>query len=153
MEIVENTLDSELDTVLDRPLFCHFAQIAEAGPRVSPLWFLWEEDVIWNIAQLQGRSYPERVRRRPRTAIAITDFEPRTGHVEHVGMRGTASLESYDQERAGRLLEKYLGSDENEWPKRFVGLDPTDYRLIKFEPDTIVARDQSYPAPPEIGDQ
>ena len=151
MEIVENTLETDLETVLERPLFCYLAQASGAGPRLSPLWFLWEAAAIWIIAQ-GGRSYVDRVRRRPDAAIAIVDFDRRTGRVEHVGMRGTASLEPYDPDRAERLLRKYLGDDVDEWPDRFVGLSPDDYRLLRFEPGTVVARDQSYPAPPAVRD-
>lgn len=147
MEIVENTLDVGVDEFLDRPLFCFFAQRSDDGPRLSPLWFLWEDGAVWNIAQMSGRSYPERVNQYPRTAVAIVDFDPATGRVEHVGMRGEAALEPYDEQRAKRLLRKYLGEDATEWPDMFVGLDMDDYRLIKFDPETVVARDKSYSSP------
>ncbi|WP_306053516.1 pyridoxamine 5'-phosphate oxidase family protein [Natronococcus wangiae] len=147
MELIENTLEVDLEDVLARPLFCFLAQRSADGPRVSPLWFLWEDDAVLIIAQLHGRSYPDRVRRDPETALAILDFEPTTGRVEHVGMRGTASLEPYDEDRAERLLEKYLGERRDEWPETFVGLDADRYRLIEFTPETVVARDQSYPVP------
>ena len=147
MRVIENTLAVDLETVLARPLFCFLAQRSANGPRVSPLWFRWEDGAAWIIAQLRGRSYPERVERDPETALAILDFEPTTGRVEHVGMRGTASLEPYDEERAKRLLEKYLGERRHEWPEAFVGLEAQRYRFIEFTPKTVVARDQSYPAP------
>jgi hypothetical protein len=59
-------------------------------------------------------------------------------------MRGHATLESYDESRAERLFRKYLGEDTDEWPEMFVEFDIDDYRLIQFEPETVVARDQSY---------
>lgn len=144
MELIEDTLNVELDEFLDRPLFCLLAQESDSGPRLSPLWFLWEDSAIWNIARLSGRSYPERVKQYPQTTVAILDFDPTTGRVEYVGMRGRATLESYDESRAERLLMKYLGEDKNEWPEIFVGFDTDNYRLIQFEPETVVARDQSY---------
>jgi len=147
MEIVENSLDGDLDEFLDRPLFCFLGQRSEGGPRLSPLWFLWEDGAVWNVARLSGRSYPDRVRRYPESALAVVDFEPRTGRVEHVGMRGTAALEPYDEGRADRLFRKYLGEDRAEWPAMFGEIDPDGYRLVRFDPETIVARDQSYPAP------
>lgn len=146
MDIVENTLAVPLDEFLDRPLFCFLGQQGDPGPRVSPLWFLWEDEAIWNVARLHGRSYPERVRQNPRTAVAIVDFEPETGSVEHVGMRGEAALEAYDADRARRLFRKYLGPD-GDWPEMFTEIDTADYRLIRFDPETVVARDQSYPVP------
>lgn len=149
MEIVENTLESDLESALERPLFCYLAQAIDAGPRLSPLWFLWEDEALWIIARTD-RSYLERTKRRPQTAVAIVDFDRRTGRVEHIGMRGTASVEPYDPDRAQRLLAKYLGDERSEWPDGFVGLSPDDYRLIRFDPETVVARDQSYPAPPAV---
>lgn len=93
---------------------------------------------------MDSRAFPERVERFPRTTVAIVDFDPRTGRVEHVGMRGRATLDPFDTDRAHRLLERYLGDDRNEWDEMFVGLDGDEYRLIRVEPETIVARDQSY---------
>lgn len=147
MEVLEDSLEPDLDAFLERPLFCFFAQRSDSGPRLSPLWFLWAEGAIWNVARLDGRSYPRRVREYPRTAVAVVDFDPAAGRVEHVGMRGDATLEPYDAGRAERLFEKYLGETRSEWPEMFVGLDTEAYRLIRFEPETVVARDQSYPAP------
>ena len=145
MELVEDTLETGLDTFLARPLFCFLAQRSASGPRISPLWFLWEDGAVWNVAQFRDRSYPRRVREYPDSAVAVVDFDPGTGRVEHVGMRGTASLEAFDRSKAGRLLAKYLGDERREWPERFVGLETDDYRLIRFDPETVVARDQSYP--------
>ena len=147
MEVVEDTLSTELEEFLDRPLFCFFAQQSDAGPRLSPLWFLWEDETVWNVARLNERSYPDRVRRYPQTTIAIVDFDPSVGRVEHVGMRGDAILEPYDSALAERLFRKYLGEDRAAWPEMFVDFDTENYRLIKFTPETVVARDQSYPSP------
>jgi hypothetical protein len=145
MHVVENTLDTPLETFLDRPLFAFLAQSADAGPRVSPLWFLWEDDRLWHIAQLDGRSYPDRIRADPRVAVGIVDFEPTAGRVEHVGVRGEATLREYGPDRAGRLLAKYLGDDPADWPERFLAVDAEGYRLVAVDPETVVARDQSYP--------
>ena len=152
MEIIEDGLEVALNEFLGRPLFCFLAQRSGEGPRLSPLWFLWEDGVIWNVAQLDGRSYPDRVREYPETAVAVVDFDPATGRVEHVGMRGEATLEPYDRSRAGRLFEKYLGDERRERPETFLGLDADDYRLVRVVPETVVARDQSYPAPAGDGD-
>lgn len=150
MELIENTLSVDLEEFLDRRLFCFLGQQSGDGPRISPLWFLWEDGAVWNIARLEGRSYPDRVRDYPNTTVAIVDFDPQTGRVEHVGMRGTATLEPWDLPRAERLLSKYLGPTREEWPEMFFGLDPAEYRLIEFEPETVVARDQSYLVPPSV---
>ena len=39
MEVIENTLDADVETFLQRPLFCFLATTDEGAPRVSPLWF------------------------------------------------------------------------------------------------------------------
>lgn len=144
MDIVENTLETSLYAVLDQPLFAFLGQQTAEGPRVSPLWFLWDDDTMWHIAQLDGRSYPERVREDPRVAVAVVDFDTSTGRVAHVGLRGEATFRPYDPARAARLLAKYLGDDREEWPERFRAVSGDGYRLLEVSPETVVARDQSY---------
>ena len=153
MNIVENTLDVALETFLSRPLFCFLATTAEEAPRISPLWFLWEDETIWIIADSQ-KTYPERIKKNPETALAIVDFDHTTGTVQHVGMRGQASVQPHNPARAERLLSRYLGPEKDEWDEsRFP--DPHDWGdemvMIRFSPDTVVARDQSYsPAPSKM---
>lgn len=145
MEIVEDTLPVDLDDFLDRPLFCFLASSTKQGPRVSPLWILWEDKYIWIIADTKTKTYARRVEEDPRAALAIVDFEPRTGLVQHVGMRGKATLEPFDEDRANRLLGKYLGEDNEQWDQdRFAGPWDERWQFIRFEPETVVARDQSY---------
>lgn len=143
MEIVENTIDEDLDVVFGRPLFCFLAQHSPEGPRVSPLWYRWEDGAIWVIAT-RSRSYVDRIEADGRTALAIVDFDPRSGRVHHIGMRGEANIEPFDRERAFRILARYLGDDEDRWPERFTDLPPDDHAMIRFDPATVVARDQSY---------
>lgn len=145
MEIVEDTLAVDLGTFLARPLFCFLATASSEGPRVSPLWYLWEDGALWIAVNPELKSYPERIENDSRTAVAIVDFDASRGLVQHVGMRGRASLEAFDAERARRLFRRYLGPEER-WDARFHAVfDRADrYRLVRFEPETVVARDQSY---------
>jgi nitroimidazol reductase NimA-like FMN-containing flavoprotein (pyridoxamine 5'-phosphate oxidase superfamily) len=147
MDVVENTLEVPLTEFLERPLFCFLGQTGAGGPRVSPLWFRWEDGAVWIIA-LEGRSYLDRVRKRPRSALAVVDFDPATGRVEHVGMRGRATVEPWDPDRARRLLTEYLGPDREAWDPRFRFDGGEGRQLIRFDPDTVVARDQSYAPSP-----
>lgn len=146
MEIVEDTLDAELEEFLARPLFCHLATSSEEGPRVSPLWFLWEDGVMWIIATLSTKTFPDRVKNDSRTAISVVDFDSETGRVEHVGLRGRASVEPFDGVRGERLLSQYLGEEKADWDEQFRGLDEVAerYAFVRFVPETVVARDQSY---------
>ena len=145
METVDNTLDCSIDDVLDRPLFCFLAMTTDGGqPRLSPLWYLWEDEQVWIIGDTVEKSYVDRIRANPRTALAIVDFDPTTGRVHHVGMRGTTTLEPYDHDRGRRLFARYLGEDESAWDPAFVDLDDDRWGFLRFDPETVVARDQSF---------
>lgn len=145
MEIVEDTLAVDIGTFLARPLFCFLATTSSEGPRVSPLWYLWEDGALWIAVSPETKSYPARIERDPRTAVAVVDFDVHRGLVQHVGMRGHASVEEFEPDRARRLFRRYLGPEQR-WDGRFHGVfDRADrYRLVRFEPETVVARDQSY---------
>ena len=146
MEIVEDTLDVELEYFLARPLFCHFGTLSEDGPRVSPLWFFREGGAIWIIATLSDKTFPDRIENDPRTAISIVDFDPESGRVEHVGLRGRATVEPFEGDRGERLLTQYCGEDKSEWDEMFRGLsdEAEQYAFVRFVPETVVERDQSY---------
>jgi hypothetical protein len=154
MEIIAQTgshfdLDEEaahvlMSDILSRPLFAHLATSSDAGPRESPVWFLWEDSALWIIGNYQTDSFPKRIQREPRCAVGIVDFDTATGFVQHLGFRGRASLEPHDEERMKRLLGRYMGELET-WDSRFAEiLGDTDYIFIRFEPETVVVRDQSY---------
>jgi nitroimidazol reductase NimA-like FMN-containing flavoprotein (pyridoxamine 5'-phosphate oxidase superfamily) len=154
MEVVENTLDVDVESFLRRPLFCFLGTTDDGAPRVSPLWFHWEDDAVWIIADGE-KTYPHRVERNPAVAVAIVDFDRTTGTVQHVGMRGRATVEPHDPERAARLLSRYLGCKKEEWDQsRFP--DPHDWGdrmvMIRIVPETVVARDQSYAPAPSMQD-
>jgi hypothetical protein len=139
---MEQTFD--IDTFLQRPLFAHLATSSEDGPRDSPVWFLWEDNAIWLIGNHRD-SFPKRIRRDPRCAIGIVDFNLEKGFLQHLGMRGKAEVVPMDRARLHRLLARYLGDDEtcwNQWFKEHV-IDGLDL-MVRFEPESIVTRDQSY---------
>lgn len=150
MEIVENTLPVDLETFLERPLFCFLGTVADSGaPRVTPLWYLWEDGAIRIIANTD-KTYPARIERDPRADVAIVDFDRDTGLVQHVGMRGRARIEPLDLDRVERLLSRYLGDDPERWDENRFG-DPYEWGenmvLLRIDPETVVARDQSYESP------
>ncbi|HKR00537.1 MAG TPA: pyridoxamine 5'-phosphate oxidase family protein [Pyrinomonadaceae bacterium] len=130
--------------LLSRPLFAHLATASESGARSSPVWFLWEEGSLWIIGNYRTDSFPKRIEQDPRCAIGIVNFDVATGLVQHVGFRGRAFLQPHDEERVKRLLSRYMGKLDN-WDPRFVEiLGDEDYIFIRFEPGTVVVRDQSY---------
>ncbi len=138
----------DLDEFLSRPLFAHLATDSDDGPRESPVWFLWEDGAVGMIGSWRDDSFPARVERDSRCAIGIVDFDPREGRVHHVGMRGHGSVERFDPGRVRRLLGRYLGESEDAWDRRFRATirdpDGESAVLIRFDPETVVARDVSY---------
>ena len=73
------------------------------------------------------------------------DFNLPAGRLVHVGMRGVATVVELDRPRLHRLLSRYLGDDEGMWNEDFrtVVIDRLDL-MVRFDPTSIVARDQSY---------
>jgi hypothetical protein len=107
----------DLEEFLSHPLFGFFATASDLGPRVSPVWFLWEDTAIWIIGNRNRDTFPGRVESEPRAAITFVDFDASSGRVHHVGMRGRASVEDWDKERAKGILRRYLGPDEDHWDR------------------------------------
>jgi hypothetical protein len=137
----------DVDEFLARPLFGYLATASEAGPRVSPVWFLWEEGALWIIGSRRDDSFPARVERDARCSVAVIDFNWASGVVQHVGLRGRSTVEPFERQRARRLLARYLGEDQARWDERFrETLSDPDNVLIRFLPETAVARDVSYEA-------
>jgi hypothetical protein len=101
--------------------------------------------LIWIIGDERMDTFPWRIREDPRCAIGVIDFDGGTGRVEHVGMRGRASIEPFDEQRTIRLLRRYLTEQEGEWNQRFrAALEEPTSLLVRFTPETVVVRDQSY---------
>lgn len=148
MEIIRDRARSvDLDEFLSRPLFAHLATASPRGPSESPVWFLWEDGVVWIIGSRASDTFPARVDAEPR-AIGIVDLDCPTGLVQHVGMRGQVTVEPFDAGRARRLLARYIGADERRWNERFrttVTRPAAEQAvLLRFVPETVVARDISY---------
>lgn len=153
MKIIRDRLKSvDLDEFLSRPLFAHLATMSEFGPRESPVWFLWEEESLWMIGNRRTDTFPIRIQEEPRCAIGVVEFDHVRGLVRHVGFRGRATVEPFDKERAKRIFRRYLGQREEEWDvARFIApLDDPDNVLVRFDPETAVARDLSYPPSPSL---
>ncbi|CAI48411.1 FMN-binding domain protein [Natronomonas pharaonis DSM 2160] len=153
MDVVENTLGASIDAFLSRPLFGHLATHHPDGPRESPVWYLWEDDTAWVLGDSATDTFPARIEQEPACALGVVDFDAERGLVQHVGIRGRGSVEAFNRDRAERLLARYLGADRSGWDRRFADYiaDPTETALlVRVEPETVVARDQSY-APAPVG--
>jgi hypothetical protein len=149
MRIVEQKVSSgegplfDLDEFLSRPLYAHLAHSTGGEPRESPVWFHWDGLAVWIIG---GTSFPANLKREPRCALGIVDWDPATGRSHHVGMRGSAEVLPFDVAMARTIFRRYFGPDEAEWDRRFddVFINDNGLELVRFTPQTVVVRDQSY---------
>ena len=148
MKIVEQSVSAggaifDLNEFLARPLFAHLAHDSGHGPRESPVWFHWDGGAIWIVG---GDSFPANLKRDPRCALGIVDWNLATGLCHHVGMRGRAEVLPFDPEVARTIFRRYFGPDESDWDSRFANLfdGSAKLELVRFTPDTVVVRDQSY---------
>jgi hypothetical protein len=66
-----------------------------------------------------------------------------------MGGEVVVSVARVDPDRARKLLVRYLGGDQGAWDRRFQEtLADPDNVLVRVAPETVVARDISYIAPP-----
>src|SRR5262245_26437595 len=146
MNIVEKSVSAgdraifDLDEFLSRPLYAHLAHNSEAGPRESPVWFHWDGRAIWIIG---GTSFPANLKRDPRCALGIVDWDPATGLSQHVGFRGRAEVIPFDRAMARTIFRRYFGTDEREWDRRFDDVFTGEHNLemVRIVPETVVVRD------------
>jgi nitroimidazol reductase NimA-like FMN-containing flavoprotein (pyridoxamine 5'-phosphate oxidase superfamily) len=143
LKIITGNKGFDLNEFLKKPLFAHLSTSSKDGPRESPVWFYWEDEHIYIIGTPSSDSFPGRIEENPACAIGIVELDHATGKVRHAGFRGQATVEPFDKGIATRLLERYLGPDEERWDPRFQGLGTSNI-LIKFAPETVVVRDQSF---------
>ena len=150
MNIVEKSVSAgdravfDLDEFLSRPLYAHLAHNSDQGPRESPVWFHWDGQAVWIIG---GTSFPANLKRDPRCALGIVDWNPATGLSHHVGMRGKAEVLPFKGAMAKTIFRRYFGPDEADWDARFdyaATGEEAGLTLVRFTPETVVIRDQSY---------
>jgi hypothetical protein len=86
MRIVEKKVSAgdrevfELDSFLSRPSYACLAHGSGNGPRSAPVWFQWDGQAVRIIG---GTTFLENLRREPRCAISIVDWNPATGLNHH----------------------------------------------------------------------
>jgi hypothetical protein len=97
----------DLDAFLSRPILAHLSTSSAVGGRASVFWFLWEESAVWMIVELGYNTAQERVIVEPRVALAFAELDVVQGTMTHVGMRGVASVEPWEDGRAARLHDRY----------------------------------------------
>lgn len=136
--------DFEIETVLNQPLMAHLSTVHEGEPRDSPVWFIWEESSLW-LFGTEKDSFVKRLKKEPRCAIGVVEFDLEKGVLKHVGVRGKAELTEVDQGRLNRFGSKYLGADQKEWNPWFIDKIVTPLTvMVKITPQSVVAKDVSF---------
>jgi hypothetical protein len=134
--------------LLDKPLMASLATASPDGPRLTPVWFLWEDGALW-VPGDAGSHFVIRAAADPRVALDIVDHDNAAGRLLHLGYRGRATVSAQDVAgRFRRLLAKYLGSDPTGWNPWFVAHiarpdDPTT-RFLRIAPSGTFTNNVSY---------
>ncbi|MEP1208723.1 MAG: pyridoxamine 5'-phosphate oxidase family protein [Rhizobiaceae bacterium] len=135
------------EDILRLPLMANLATLCDEGPRNAPVWFIWEDDSLWLLADAGGSS-AKRLQEDPRCAVEIVHYDNQKGILLHLGFRGVATVEPSSAERFRRLLRKYLGADEARWNSWFVNniarIDDPSGRMIRLVPQTTFTNNVSY---------
>lgn len=74
------------------------------SPRESPVLFHWDGLALWMIG---GVTFPKNLKRDPRCAIGIVDWNPATGFSQHVGLRGRAEVLPFDGDGSDNLSQLF----------------------------------------------
>ncbi len=133
--------------VLPQPLMVMLATTCPDGPRIAPMWFLWEDGALWMPSDA-GASTVTRLAEDTAVAAEIVQFSAEDGVLLHLGLRGRAEVCPMDVPRFKRLLAKYLGPDESAWNPWFIAhvarYDDPEGRMIRLVPDSVFTNNVSF---------
>lgn len=135
------------EIILARPLMATLGTLAADGsPRTAPVWFHWENKVLYMLGDQNGAS-TKRIVNDGRVSVEITDYENTAGRLLHLGLRGRAEVLAMDRAVFERLLGRYLGprEDWNPWfIENIARIDDPGGRLIALQPDSIFTNNVSF---------
>lgn len=135
------------DVLLGAPLMAHLGTVSPEGPRISPVWYIWEEGVLWMLGTT-GSGAVRRLAQDPRASVEITRLDVPSGQLLHLGLRGRARVLAMTRDRFERLLARYLGPDPAQWNRWFIDeiarIDDPEGRWIALMPDSVFTNNVSY---------
>lgn len=136
----------DLDAFLDQPLVARVAtNNASGAPTVRPVWYLWEDGVLWWITG-EYAVMAKHLERDARTAVVVDTCDLERMEFLQVIMRGRAEVVPFDPVLSRRKLSRYLGPDESTWHPTFQYF-ADDARLVRFTPERTVVKDLSKTVP------
>lgn len=98
----------DLVPLLESAAVAFVSTIGHRGePQTTPLWFLWDGDVVW-FSLVEGRQKLRNLRRDPRLSVVVVDPAEPTWYVE---LRGRVDVLTLDRELdlERKVAEKYAG--------------------------------------------
>lgn len=106
------------ELISDTTLMAHLATSVDDRPHVAPVWYAYNDGMIF---VLTGGQKLANIERNPRVAVSI---EKNTdGDAEWmVTLLGTATIQTEPtriNEAARKVIAKYLGPDEEAWPEYY----------------------------------
>ncbi|MEM1273554.1 MAG: pyridoxamine 5'-phosphate oxidase [Pseudomonadota bacterium] len=135
------------DRLLHQPLMVMLGTRCAAGPRIAPMWFLWEDGALWMPSD-HGASSVARLQHDRMVAAEIVDFDAQAGVLLHLGLRGRAEVGAMEQDRFRRLLAKYLGPRSGDWNPWFIEnvarIEDPDGCFIRLIPDSVFTNNASF---------
>lgn len=124
----------DVEDFLAQPLVARVAANGPNGPTVRPVWFLYEEEVLWWLTGSYSR-LGTWLEVDPRVQVVIDSCDLVAGEVLSVTMSGEARVRPFEAGLASRKLSKYLGPDPERWPSRFrATFEDPSARLIALVP-------------------
>jgi hypothetical protein len=121
-------IPEDLTYLLEQPGFAHVATIGPNGePQSNPVWFIWDGTHLL-FSQEGGRQKVKNLRRDPRIALSIMDFDNPQKYLE---IRGEVVAFDPDEDYTfvHSLAKRYLGLEEYPY------LQPGEQRfIVRVEP-------------------
>jgi PPOX class probable F420-dependent enzyme len=143
----------EIDSFLRQKLVARLTSIRPDGyPHTTPLWYVWDGDVLWFIlgAGERPRQHIRNLRRNPKLCVIIDrDARPEQGGVfdaQGVVIRGIVELstdETLQEEMSRKVLRKYFGDEGDQYVDVILedGKPGKNRVVVKVRPGNIFAWD------------
>ena len=143
----------EIDSFLGQKLVARLTSIRPDGyPHTTPLWYVWDGDVLWFIlgAGERPRQHIRNLRRNPKLCVIIDrDARPEQGGVfdaQGVVIRGIVELstdETLQEEMSRKVLRKYFGDESDQYVDVILedGKPGKNRVVAKVRPENIFAWD------------
>jgi hypothetical protein len=133
---------AEVDEFLGAARTCRLASVGQAGPHVTPLWFVWHEGAMWMQSLTRSQRWTD-LMRDPRVAVVVDDGEEyaelrgvelrgevaTVGEIPRVGAEDIPELTAVE----AAFARKYLGGAEFGYDERHAWLRLDPAKLVSWD--------------------